>query len=208
MVIVHGLDPMSPAPKNRPVNQRWIIAFYESPSYTSLNNDDFKGIFNLTATYHINSDLPGLYYVNSQIIWELNENFNDNYDYTQNKVDFAAAVISNRNQHVTSNRINFINELRKHIKVDIFGGMGKKCPDAFRDKNLNVSIIINTHPNDGLCKEIIYHEYKFYFAFENSFCDDYITEKFFLTLRRPIIPVVYGAGPYDYYVTSTIILFE
>ena len=95
----------------------------------------------------------------------------------------------------------YIEELRKYIKVDIYGGMGKPCPKEFRDRNKNVTTINNAHPNEGICKEIIYHEYKFYFAFENSICEDYITEKFFLTLLRPIIPVVLGAGPYDYYVS-------
>ena len=35
--------------------------------------------------------------------------------------------------------------------------------------------------------------YKFYFAFENSLCDDYITEKFFNMLKHNIVPVVLGS---------------
>jgi hypothetical protein len=204
MVIFHELDSTIYPPKNRPSKQRWLFTFYESPSYTrfipSYNNEKYKDIFNMSATYHINSDFPGFYYAHSQIIWELNKNFDEKYDYTKYKIDFAAAVISNGGDHVTSNRILFINELKKYIKVDIYGGLGKPCLKEFRDKTKNISNIKNNHPNEGICKEIIYHEYKFYFAFENSICEDYITEKFFLTLRKPIIPVVLGAGPYDYYV--------
>jgi glycoprotein 3-alpha-L-fucosyltransferase/alpha-1,3-fucosyltransferase len=195
-------------PKSRPSQQRWLFTFYESPSFTrhllSYNSEIYDDIFNLTATYHINSDFPGLYYVHSQIIWELNENFDEKYDYTIDKIDLAAAVISNSRNHVTSNRLLYINELKKYMKVDIYGGQGKPCPTVFRDKNKNISNfnVSNYYFErvEGKCKEIIYHEYKFYFAFENSICDDYITEKFFLTLRKPIIPVVLGAGPYDYYV--------
>ena len=117
LVVVHGLDfdLESPRPKKRPSNQRWVIAYYESPSYKSLNNDSFKDVFNLTATYHIDSDFPGLYSSTSQIKWELNEDFDENYDYTTNKIDLAAAVISNNGGHVTSNRLLLIAELRKYM---------------------------------------------------------------------------------------------
>lgn len=35
-------------------------------------------------------------------------------------------------------------------------------------------------------------DYLFYLAFENSICDDYVTEKLYSALRRNIIPVVFG----------------
>ena len=42
-------------------------------------------------------------------------------------------------------------------------------------------------------------QYKFYFAFENSNCDDYITEKFFNSIRRAdVVPVVMGASKEAY----------
>lgn len=42
-------------------------------------------------------------------------------------------------------------------------------------------------------------DYKFYLAFENSNCKDYITEKFFEnSLGRKIIPIVMGAPIEDY----------
>merc|ERR1712032_531008 len=37
---------------------------------------------------------------------------------------------------------------------------------------------------------------KFFLAFENSICTDYVTEKFFRTLSRLIVPVVLGGANY------------
>ncbi len=100
------------------------------------------------------------------LLCSISNNFDENYDFTRHKIDFAAAVISSSMNHVTSNRILYKNELKKYIKVDIYGGMGKPwCPIKFRDKNKNASNINNNHPNEGICKEIIYHLYKFYFAY-------------------------------------------
>jgi len=48
---------------------------------------------------------------------------------------------------------------------------------------------------------MIFSQYKFYLAFENSLCTDYITEKFYQTLNRDIIPVVMGGGQYDLHVS-------
>ena len=42
--------------------------------------------------------------------------------------------------------------------------------------------------------EDFYNEYKFYLAFENNNCQDYVTEKFFKILHlRNTIPIVRGA---------------
>ena len=39
----------------------------------------------------------------------------------------------------------------------------------------------------------LWARYKFYLAFENSGCRDYITEKFFKVLEHDVIPVARGA---------------
>lgn len=49
------------------------------------------------------------------------------------------------------------------------------------------------------CLKSLREEYKFYLAFENSNCRDYITEKFFYNgLSQNVIPIVMGAHPLDY----------
>ncbi len=40
-------------------------------------------------------------------------------------------------------------------------------------------------------------KYKFYLSFENSICNDYVTEKFFKIIDHKIIPIVYGGANYS-----------
>ena len=82
------------------------------------------------------------------------------------------------------------------MSVDIYGKCGMECPSRLEN---------GTVVSDYYCKEYIFTKYKFYLAFENSLCTDYITEKFFLALNKNIIPVVMGQGHYDLYVGVTIL---
>ena len=128
----------------------------------------------------------------SKFKWELNENFDENQDFSSNKYYLAAAVISNC--HDKSNRLEYIKELKKYIQVDFYGSCGdKKCPIYYTNSSIK----------EDDCKRIIFKEYKFFLAFENTFCKDYITEKFFHTLNHSIIPVVRGLGNYNLYVPKS-----
>lgn len=49
---------------------------------------------------------------------------------------------------------------------------------------------------DGFCGSSIEDDYRFYAAFENSICTEYVTEKFYRALDRNIIPLVYGGLNY------------
>lgn len=81
----------------------------------------------------------------------------------------------------------YVDELKKYITIDIFGKCGNlKCP---RNETHWIS-----HDE---CYEKIESEYKFYLAFENSICTDYISEKFFYTLRYNIVPIVFGGANYE-----------
>jgi len=60
------------------------------------------------------------------------------------------------------------------LKVDVYGSCGKPCP------------------RNQSCFDKVYGQYKFYLALENSLCQDYVTEKLFLSLAAGAIPVVMG----------------
>ncbi|GFN95905.1 alpha-(1,3)-fucosyltransferase 5, partial [Plakobranchus ocellatus] len=71
----------------------------------------------------------------------------------------------------------------RHIDIDIYGGCGQlRCPKS----------------QDAECEDQLTTTYKFYLSFENSICDDYVSEKFFrLFVRRlHVVPVVRGGADY------------
>ena len=79
-------------------------------------------------------------------------------NYAEGRTKMAAIVVSNC--QTSNNRMNYVRELQKYIKVDVYGNCGTlSCPFDCFDK--------------------LKAEYKFYLAFENSNCRDYITEKFY-----------------------------
>ena len=82
-------------------------------------------------------------------------------DYASKKTKKVAWVVRNC-WAVTSGRKSYATELAKYIDVDVYGPCGtSKCP---RDEKQGCP---------GTVKD-----YKFYLAFENSNCRNYITEKF------------------------------
>ncbi len=186
LIIFHMRDAINQFPEFRKSQQRWVFYLYESPVH-SPNFNDYNSLFNLSATYKLDSNFTSFYFTN--YIWAKNENFDENKDFSENKTEFAAIVVSNCNSK--SGRLSYVKELQKSIPVNIFGTCGKPCPK------------FNDDGSEGDCKEIISKKYKFYLAFENSFCKDYVTEKFFNILRHDIIPVVYGDGSYSTYVPKS-----
>ncbi len=47
------------------------------------------------------------------------------------------------------------------------------------------------------CSLALDRDYKFYLSFENSLCDHYATEKFFMRMKQNILPVVLGGSDYS-----------
>ncbi|XP_072020944.1 4-galactosyl-N-acetylglucosaminide 3-alpha-L-fucosyltransferase FUT6-like [Amphiura filiformis] len=95
-----------------------------------------------------------------------------------NKTGLVAWMGSNCNKEVFWPRMDYINRLSSYIKVDLYGKCGPlSCLPRLSQRCIN---LMST--------------YKFYLAFENSECRDYITEKFWVTsLMNDVVPIVYGA---------------
>ncbi|XP_033225394.1 glycoprotein 3-alpha-L-fucosyltransferase A-like [Belonocnema kinseyi] len=164
--------------EQRPANQVWLIYILESPYHSSsLENV----VVNWTATYRRDSDIVAPYnrWLNfDPRVTQIQQTIN----YAANKTRKVAWFVSNC--YPQNQRMQYAEELSKYIQVDIYGICGNlSCPRS----------------EAQACFDMLDADYKFYLAFENSNCRDYITEKFFHNgLGHNVLPIAMGAHPTDY----------
>jgi alpha-1,3-fucosyltransferase len=213
-VVVLHFDTLNDFPRNRQPHQRFVFYHFESPENTaSILMDDPRfrfDYFNWTMTYRRDSDIFLRDYYGS-LVSKLSVNNNtreSRYSYgnsegqnrsnNHNKVngDLTSKFSNNNhslfelkkrkskmvvwlvgNCHTKIRREEYVRQLNKYVPVDIFGRCTKECPSN--------------------CDEMIRNDYKFYLAFENSWCPDYITEKFSRPLLYEAIPIVLGGADYS-----------
>jgi hypothetical protein len=104
---------------------------------------------------------------------------------------YIAWFVSNCNTH--SRREDYVNQLRSQpgIRIDIYGG----CSSMYHSPIVPIQCQKGT-PN---CTEKTLSNYRFYLSFENSKCDTYITEKYWVQgLNGHAIPIVLGAKKEQY----------
>ncbi len=156
----------------RKSHQIWIFHNTEPPWFTWTDLDSYKNIFNWTSTLRHDSDIPTYY---GKIVQRKNTaKFDRNTDYSTGKINRAAWMATNCNSN--NNRDLYVRNLGKYFPVDTYGECGKlSCPKGF----------------DNNCTKRL-KTYKFYLAFENANCRNYVTEKFWGPLAHNTIPVVKG----------------
>lgn len=101
------------------------------------------------------------------------------------KTKLVVWMVSNCNP--SSNRFEYVKEMQKYATVDIISSKGRCGGQDLCPKKLN----------DAVCYDMLERTYKFYLAFENSICAEYVTEKFFNMIGRNIVPVVLGGANYS-----------
>lgn len=160
--------------------------------------------YNWTMTYRLDSDIrykhgiyvpkrnPNVDIIPDSHLRQLNiPNFSSNFFekykgiyLKPSKTKSIAWIVSNC--RTTGKREELAQELKKYVPVDIYGSCGTfKCEKPH----------FTPHYLD--CYQILGEQYKFYLAFENAWCHDYVTEKFFLPLNSSMIPIVYGGADYE-----------
>ena len=172
----------------RKPHQRFIFLTQESPTTMPIDITILGNHFNWTMSYRLNSDVQLLYgrvlpgstapktpEETQKMIEETHLPSAKNY--ATNKTRPIGWMVS----HCDTNslRETYARQLGKFIPVDVYGGCG----------NLTGSYDILLQSN----------YYKFYLSFENSICPDYVTETFFKTMDRNVVPIVYGGADYTQY---------
>lgn len=85
-------------------------------------------------------------------------------------------------------RLEMIKELRKYVSIDVYGRCGKLVGDTHLPKCKRFSKSCAT----------IMSKYKFSFSMENSYCDYYVTEKYYQNgLQYGLVPIVLGGAVYS-----------
>ncbi|XP_046639960.1 alpha-(1,3)-fucosyltransferase C-like [Daphnia pulicaria] len=188
-------------PNGRSPNLRLVFLTQEPP--TSLkphyNTSQLTNFFNWTMTYRIDSDIPFLYgrvlpketapRTTEEVAHyrEMAKKISKPLQESQlrNKTKTIAWMVSHCKTH--GQREKYVEELRKYMDVDIYGSCGNG--KFFCQRH-------GTYFSEPQCNKVIESTYKFYLSFENSFCKDYVTEKFFKILDLYMIPIVYGGADY------------
>ena len=166
--------------------QRWVLHSNEPP-YKMRNSRlksaaRFSGRFNLTSQYSYHSDIPTPYFY-CRVARSGDEKLNKTPEVPQ-KTGMVSWAVSHCK--APSQRHVYASHLSKYVSVHIYG----KCSSVKKSNNTFDDIMKN---------------YRFYLAFENSVCFDYISEKLFKVLASYdsyVIPIVLGAGPYDNFVPA------
>nr|CAH04972.1 alpha3-fucosyltransferase [Ciona savignyi] len=147
----------------------------------------FDNFFNMTMTYHTNSDLYSGYGTRRGVYNVVEKGTRVVDELIAQKTKLAIWVVSNCDKmRGAVERMNYYNEMvNAGFKVDSCGSCFKQC------RNMP-----NYQPE--LWRTEI-GKYKFYFSFENNIgCKDYITEKFWeAPLWYGAVPVVWGPNMDD-----------
>ena len=192
-------------PSFRLPHQHWMTYLRESPTRNAKVMTPYNTWFNWTIAYTMNADIIkpyGICLPNREKVakdpssitdairrvygkradsmpWVKQNNIYNytSFNHAEGKTRLVLWAVSNCRS--PSRRENYVNQLKRHIKVDIVG----KCADNERDtSNPPVTKLLRSHT--------------FYLSFENSICPEYITEKVWQRMYIGILPIVLGGADY------------
>ena len=185
-----AIDEKDRMPERRQPWQNYIVIAQEAEirtTFPAYMND----IFNLTVSHRLDSDIP---VPHGAIIRKLPSDPapTPGTNFAANKTGLAAYVVSNC--ETPSKREVYVKKLQEYTSVDVFGKCGTETwPKPYENCNECKS----GDCEEEACWNYIGDKYKFYLAFENSICIDYVTEKLYRTLNHGrMIPIVLGGADY------------
>ncbi|XP_022645092.1 alpha-(1,3)-fucosyltransferase C-like [Varroa jacobsoni] len=175
-IIVHLRDiNATDVPKRQSRDEVFVLLNAEAPPHAPPLPESFNNLFNWTITYRQDADIP------------LTKNVISKYEFMPIKKDFhvnktklATWFVSHC--QTSSERETLVAELAKYgVHTDIVGDCGTiKCDRS------------------SPCYDQFSKDHLFYLSFENSICNDYITEKLFNILEHSeMVPIVLGGADYS-----------
>ena len=196
IVVFHGkkldmphITTLNELNRHRPKNQLWLYFTLENP-VRSMSPEPYNHLFNLTSTYRLDSDLriPYRYHFpRERYPFALNRNnkvlFKRNY--AENK---SGQIIWAASSSCKSRRNLLAEKLHQYgLNIEKYGKCRVGSIPQTKDTNYK-----------GYPSALPYNKYKFVLAFENSFCTDYITEKYWKNgIDFDTVPIVLGGANYS-----------
>lgn len=193
---------ISEPPPVRSEEQNYVFMSDEPPAFYPMPSR-YDGVFNLTWTYRFDSNATLKYFIvrnkdgdvigpKKDMHWINVKDMKPTSKTIKNKLQSkkTAAVWFVSHCDTPIQREQFVQKLKEELdkyklNVDVFGRCGNlKCPKDKREE----------------CHALIESDYYFYLAFENSMCEDYVTEKLLIALEHFAVPVVYGGANYTRFV--------
>lgn len=189
-------------PPIRSDNQLYVFVSTESSVNYKVELDEYNYFFNYTWTYRLNSDITYPYLVvrnkrgkvigpKKHVHWMNATKMKPTSEWVKerlkNKTIAAAWFVTNCG--AANPRLYYAHNLalalnNYNLNMDIYGACGNK--GCGRDQI-------------DYCLGLVERDYYFYLAFENSYSEDYVTEKLITALDHYAVPIVLGGADYSRY---------
>ena len=165
-------------PTYRRPDQVWIVSNMEPPQHLWGDLKVFHGIFNWTQWYRTDADIQWRYgrpYKMSEKEKVIAYEKMQKHNIFKQKTREICGRISNCMD--INRRYKTIKDMQNYLDIDMYGlCYNNPCGDPRNER-------------DKSCNDFL-KQYKFYLAFENNDCKDYVTEKYWQSLNREQIPIV------------------
>lgn len=187
-------------PSKRSDNQLYVFVALEPAPFWPVRDVKYNWFFNYTFTYRLDSDIVYPYFLikdkrNKVVGPKIDARWRNIsrmlptkksiIDKLKNKTLAAAWFVTNcydRNKRLSFGHAISSALSKYNLTVDIYGRCGNK-------------ICLKDHIRH--CLDLVKRSYYFYFAFENSNGEDYVTEKLLTALNYYAVPVVVGGANYS-----------
>ncbi|CAK1542552.1 unnamed protein product [Leptosia nina] len=187
---------VAPINITRAPNQIYIFNSLEPAEMYPVCSPVFDNFFNWTWTYKLNSEIPhpffNIFDVNNEIFgpkifvnWTKQMDHTEKYKNKMRNKSLAVAWIITECR-LKARHQEFIAEFKNELKgynytLDMFGPCGdRKCPKR----------------NKKGCYDVIQQNYFFQMILEDTFSEDYITERMVKAMNSLSIPIVLGGSNY------------